>query len=444
MLIGRFNTPAGYPLELFVLSNGHRVLIEKRPTDVISLRSFIQTGSINENPIFASRLYGFPGSPSGLAHLDEHCHFLTTQHFPTKYAWTSAVSDLGAEFNASTSAETIQHELLFNREDITRVLNLHAEEVLNPKYDPELIRLEKTNVINEIGERSRPPIAKIHNKLSELLYDRPDFQTHGRIQDILSTTAQDLERFHQRWVTPTRMLTVISGNVDADSVIDQLERSFGSRPARPDVSANARTQLALGPAEVRSATLTDPELAQSLVNVAFPAPARNQLKDRMTMMLIQTLLNGSPNGLLDEVLKDQTQLASDVSVGYEPLRGTGSFEVLLSTQPGREKEALATTLGTLGRLAIQPLPPEKLSELKNRMVQGFEASLENVETVSMALGEEALSQSLPFYLNFRELANSITQEDVIRVATQYLSPLRYAVVFGVPPQHAGATNQWAP
>src|SRR5688500_2108198 len=69
VLLSTFTSPNGYPISLYTLSNGHRVLIEQRPTDVISLRTFVNAGSINENPYYNSALYGKTGLPTGIAHL---------------------------------------------------------------------------------------------------------------------------------------------------------------------------------------------------------------------------------------------------------------------------------------------------------------------------------------------------------------------------------------
>jgi predicted Zn-dependent peptidase len=51
-----------------------------------------------------------------------------------------------------------------------------------------------------------------------------------------------------------------------------------------------------------------------------------------------------------------------------------------------------------------------------------------------------LSGSLDYYLQFPQWVHSITSQDFIRVAQQYLNPKQYAVAFAVPGSTATATG----
>lgn len=432
-LVSAFTSPEGFPVYLYTLSNGHRVLVEQRPTDIISLRTFINTGSIHENPLYTkSPRYGKTGFPPGIAHLDEHCHFLSTQNFPQKNSWLRTIQKYGARINASTSSELVQHEIAFNREDLPAILALHAESVLRPLYNDAQMAQEKQNVINEMGERTSHPEYKVMSKLSELLFDRPEEQTLGKPQDVLDTTAADLQRFHRTFYTPTNMMTVISGGVDPNMVLSLMNREFGSVPPQFRPGPPAAVQLALRPGEVRHATIHDPQLTYSLINLGFPAPNRLNMRERMAMEFIVDLLGGGPLSLLERQVREQQRLATAVNVGYDPRKATGSLVVQLHTNPGDERKALAATLNGIATLLQYPVHPQKLEEVRSRLIHGFRQGFNNVELATAMMGEEAMNQSLPYYLHYIQLANSIRPEDIVMVAQKYLNPRSYAVVFGVP------------
>jgi zinc protease len=432
-------SPAGYPLAMYVLANGHRVLLENRPnTDVVSIRTFIKTGSINENPIFQSPAYQDTGSPSGIAHLDEHCHFLTTEHFPRPYSWTEKVADYGSDFNASTGMEIIQHELLCNKEDLPSMVAMHGEAVLRPYYQADLISKEKTNVINEIGERSRPAFAKIHNRLMQLMFDRPDFQTHGRIDDINNTTVGDLHAFQRRWYRPSNMVTAMAGNMDVNKTLSLLNRQFGQSPPDATPVKGQQLTLTLPTDKPRHAVMQLPDLVQPLVLVGFPAPGRVSAKDRMAMTFLHILLGVGPSSVLQSTLKTEARLVTDVQVSYDPSQQTGCLEIALDALPGQEMNALNMLLKQLRQLATTPLTPEKLTELKGRITHSFNAAIEQADVSTMSLGEEASYQSLGYFLNFAKLANSMTAADIQRVASQYLASRQYATVLAYPPSSSGA------
>lgn len=422
----------GYPIDCYVLSNGHQVMIEHRPVDIISLRTFVDTGSIVENPMQVSPLYGKTGFPSGIAHLDEHCHFLATQHYPHKNSWSGVVEKLGASYNASTSNEIIQHEIVFNREDLPAMLALHGESVMRPIYKDQDITQEKTNVINEMRQRMVPPEAKVFDKINTLLFDRPGFQTLGSKADVLGTTSADLRRFHEVFYTPDRMVTVISGRVDVPATLALLNRDFGDNPPRKDSRQALTTQLALRPSEIRHATLHDPQLNYSIVHLAFPAPAKTHFKERVAMEFLSVLLGEGPLSLLETEVKNRQRLASLVEVGYMPLKATGSFNIHMEVSPGQEQKTLAATLQTLSSLSHLPVSAYKLQTVRDQLRHRFQNLLAQAQTTTSVMGEEALHGTLPYFMNYMDLLNRITAEDLRQVAQKYLNPYRYAVVFAVP------------
>lgn len=431
-------SPLGNPMTFYTLPNGHRIIVEQRPSDIIGLRTFVNSGSIVENAVYPSGLYRNIGLPSGLAHLDEHCRFLTTENFPVKNSWTAKVDELGGRFNASTSNEFIQHELFFNREDTASMLRLHAESVLRPVYNPQDLKQEQTNVLNEAALRTRRPMNRIYSKLSELLYDRPEIQTLGSQQDILSTTPAHLAAFRHLAYSPTNMVTVISGNVNPAAVLAILGPAFGSNPPRYFGFGNQAVQTAIRPGEVRSAQIVDPQLTNSIVHLGFPAPSQNNYLDRMSMEFLQEMLDGDPSALLPSQIVSNQRLASQLDSGYSPQKQSGDYRINMDVQPGQEQTALAGVLNLLSalpRILSQPATVEPMiASTRDRLVRRHREIQRNVGMMTEALGQEAANNTLPYFMNYEQMANLISAEDLQRAAQKYLNPATYAVVYGLPGQ----------
>lgn len=271
------SSPSGYPLIRYTLPNGHRLFVEQRPTDVIGVRTFVNAGSMLENATRPSPLYANTGLPSGIAHLDEHCHFLATENFPVKNSLNDTLDAMGISNNASTSHETIQHQFFFNREDLVKSLKLHAESILRPIYNPTDVNQEKNNVLNEAALRMRLPHYKLYDKLQELMFDRPFTQTLGSQQDVLRTTPQDFQTFRNLAYAPTNLVTVVSGNVNPDDVLNVLAPEFGSNPPRYSPAAGMALKMALQPGQVRSGIVVDPQFSSSRLFIGFPAPSTRPL-----------------------------------------------------------------------------------------------------------------------------------------------------------------------
>lgn len=433
-----FTSPSGYPVQIYTLRNGHRVVIEQRPTDVVSLRTFINTGSVIENPIKKSPYYQASYFPSGISHLDEHCHFLTTVNYPQKNAWSYVVEKLGADYNATTDREVIQHEIACNPKDLPQIIGMHGESVMRPFYRQSDITQEKTNVLNEMSQRTTPPDAKVWNKMQELLFDRPGFQTLGTQEDVKGTTAEQLYRFHQTYYTPTNMVTVLSGKVDPAQVLPLLEKEFGYNPPRVQPGGVPSIQMTLRPGEIRHATVSDPQLNHSIVNIGFPAPAKGSIKERVAMEFFAHLLGTGPLGLFEANVREgrpDLQITS-IGCGYQPLKATGEFDVMLETQPGKEREALIAVLQTIQMGAQPQVIQARMGQIKELMIQDFLKAISRTESASGIMGEEILHNSLPFFQNYVNLVQSLSVQDILQTAQKYANPSTYAVVFGVPAQQA--------
>lgn len=434
-------SPAGFPLYSYQFANGHRLLIEQRPaTDVVSMRTFIDSGSIYEDPVSPNEIYRHTGFPSGLAHLDEHARFLTTQHFPQKNTWSRVVEEMGTRLNASTDDEIIQHELTFNKEVLPRMVPLHAESVLNPLYDEALLNQERTNVINEAREKTKDLSFKMLDVSLRELFDRERLQTLGSEADVRRTTAKHLEAFHQKYYRPDHMLTVVSGNVNPNEVARLVSDTFGKNPPRSQPVQEQVVQLTLGPKEKRLFTVADPDITLSRVALSFPAPDKRSLKDRLAMELLLMDLASGPYARLERLLSDRLKLGYNLDMFYIPMKNTGMTTLMFQTDPGKEVEALGAALGMMRQVGQDGLSPQTLAELKTRLAHEYRRGLDDVDTVTMVLGEEALHGSGDYYLNFLKGLEQVQPADVQRVAKQFLNPERYVAVFGVPEKQT-ATRQ---
>jgi predicted Zn-dependent peptidase len=423
-------SPFGYPLTLYTLPNGHRIMVEQRPTDVVSLRTFVGTGSILEDGTVASALYRNLGLPPGIAHLDEHAHFVTTEHFPLKNSWRKTLDSYGVYANAHTEHESVNHEILVNREDLAPILKLHAEMVLHPIYTAD-VQQEKNAVTNEIARLDRHPDFRVFSETQRLVFDRPYRQVGGSPQAVNATTPEQMRQFYNLAYTPTHMLTVVSGHVDPEMILNSLAPEFGANPPRNIGVGNQGLQVTLRPNEIRTATVTDPQLTNSLVSIGFPAPSSGNYQERIAMEFLKELLCGDATSLLPEEVVNRQQIALLAQASQLNFKQAGMFQVMLTTPPGREQAALASTLNVIGRLAQTPVSEQTLAQIRDRLIQDFRSRRNDVAGGTKLLGEEGVKNTLLYYQQYVPLANLVRPDDIMAVARKYLDPNRYAVVFGV-------------
>jgi zinc protease len=431
-------------LHHYALPNGHQLLLEQRPSDTVSLRTFINLGSTVEQPVFRDakhhsiydsdpQIDGVPFFYSGLVHYDEHKHFDQTQHYSASNSWTKVVEGYGASLNASTAEEQVQHELHFNREDWVDMFQLHAEQVLHPLYNDTQLTQEKRNVVNEAYERMSHPQVKAQDKLCELLYDRPFFQTLGTKADIDAIDARELQQLFNTYYQPNNMVTVVSGNLTPEQVLPLMQKTFGARPPSPTPPNERGLKLALGSNEVRQITLTHPRLkTQSYVLMGFPGPNYRQLKDRAALEVLLTSLSGDPQSPLQKSMVDDSGKALDVAAALSPYHKTGSVEFTILSNLGFEEDNATQVLNTLAVVGSEGIPQGRLNNTKALLKERYKLMLNSQGDVTYQLGTEALSNSTSYMSDYLKLIDQVSEQDIKRVVNTYLTSRRYAVVYMMP------------
>ena len=448
-LLSTYPLVDGTTVSHYVLGNGHQVLLHQTKSPIVTLRTHINVGSTVEDKVFKqTNIYPNTPFPSGIAHLDEHCHFLSTQHYPEKNAWVQQIEGLGASENASTSEEEVQHELHFNREDLGNVLQLHAEQVLRVTYNDAEITQEKKNVINECSERMNSGMAELYNHGQELLYDRPSFQTLGNRSDILRTKAKDLQAFKQTYYTPTNMLTAISGDITPEEVLPYLNKTFGSVPATPLQGENkASLKLALKPHEVREFTFTSPHFISSgATYLGFKGPDKRNVKDRIAVEVLTNLLANTSLSPMQRAIVDEGQLANSIDCGASAYKQSGDISFLMSSRPGKEHEAVKKLFEVLATVEEKGFTGKDLKQVKEMLSHDYQEALQNGSIVSRCIGSEQLTNSLSFFTDYTKYLNGVpktspeyakygdgvTLADLQRVAKKYLALDSYALVYALP------------
>jgi predicted Zn-dependent peptidase len=423
----------GNSVSHYRLANGHEVYFEKRKDDLASLRTFIRMGSSDENAVFKSPLYKDTGYGSGIAHLDEHCHFLTTQNFPNKNEWVSQIENYGVALNASTSDETVQHELHFNREDLPTMLQLHAEQVLHPKYEEAYIDQERKNVLNEASERLESSTLRLMDKGFELMFDRPiSYQTLGNRDDINSTTAADLKRFFDATYTPQNMVTVLSANVNPESVLPFINKEFGHSKNTAPLNPSG-LEWALQPGEIREQTYTDPKLSGlSLVMLGFRATDNHNPKERAVQEVIENYLTAGDLAPLNRHLVAEKHLAMDVSMVRSNEKKTGLSMFVMHSFEGREQEAANALMHEIEALSQTPISPDRLAKAKTMLIHEQKMSLRYSDDSSYNIGYEALNGSPDYLSRYDQYINHVTTEDIQAYAKKYMNGDSYALVYALP------------
>ena len=137
---------------------------------------------------------------------------------------------------ASIAFDTDAHSLLFSgkflRKNAGNVMNLLAEQIRQPAFDPEVLESLKARKKAYLLKAINNPEFRASNEASRLLYPEghPNykFPIETLIADLENTTIEDIHAFHQEHYGPKSMQLVFAGDVDFHQIMANVELAFAS------------------------------------------------------------------------------------------------------------------------------------------------------------------------------------------------------------------------
>lgn len=212
------------------LDNGLVLHVKEVPGEAVSTRFLVRTGSRDE-----------ADDQQGYAHFLEHMAFNGTESFP-KNEIVSLFGEEGVAFgqhlNAfTTHTHTVYQVDLPSDDKLTNALTWFREIATSLSLDSEEVSKERGVVLGEMRSRSQLNghlDFEIYRLIGEQLYGVKG-EVIGNEDSIQNISERRLRDFYQINYTPNRSEIFIAGNVDATSVVAQVQAMFGKwSPAEKD------------------------------------------------------------------------------------------------------------------------------------------------------------------------------------------------------------------
>jgi predicted Zn-dependent peptidase len=205
-------------IRLDTLANGVRVVTEHMPgLESASLGVWIAAGTRHEH-----------ARENGIAHFLEHMAFKGTKR-RSALQIAEEIEDVGGYLNAYTSREVTAYYGRVLKQDVPLALDVIADIVLNPVFDPREIEVERGVILQEIGQALDTPDDVIFDWLQEVAFpDQPMGRSIlGPAERVRGFSRDDLARFVAQHYTPERMILSAAGAVDHDEIMRLAEAAFG-------------------------------------------------------------------------------------------------------------------------------------------------------------------------------------------------------------------------
>ena len=326
----------------------------------------------------------------GIAHLLEHMAFKgTTRRTARQIA--EEIEAVGGDLNAATSVEATTYYARVLRADVPLALDVLADILSDPTFDPaELIR-EQNVIVQEIGASEDTPDDLVFDRLQMTAF--PD-QAVGRSilgtpQSVRSFTADRLREYLTRNYRAPDMVVAAAGAVDHAMVVEEVERRFGAfqGPAGP-VPPPARFG---GGRNIEARDLEQVHIALALEGVPQRDPAL------FSLQVFTSVLGGGMSSRLFQEVREKRGLCYAIYSFHSPYVDTGMFGLYAGTDAGDAAELMRVVVDQITETADN-INEAEVARAKAQMKAGLLMALESSGARAEQLARQIIAYGRPIPL----------------------------------------------
>jgi len=354
--------------ELHTLSNGFRVVTEYMPElQSASVGVWVTAGGRHE------RL-----EQHGIAHFLEHMAFKGTKMRSAKDI-AEEIANVGGHINAYTSREATAYYARVLRADVPLAVDVIADILLDPVFDPAEMDLERGVILQEIGQTLDTPDEVIFDRLQESAYpDQPmGRDILGPAERVSGFTRRDLVAFVAEHYGPDRMILAAAGAVDHDALVRQAETLFGHLNS-VSLPTHETARYHGGESRVRK------ELEQVHFALAFESPGYRD-PDIYVAQIHAAALGGDMSSRLFQEIRERRGLCYAIFAQCNAFADTGLTAIYAGTGT-EDAERLATlVVDELKRSAVDMSEAEiarARAQMKAGLLMGLECPSNRAERLA--------------------------------------------------------------
>ncbi len=305
------------------------------------------------------------------------------------------------------------------------VAGLMSEVLLTPSFPPNEFEKVKKQYISKLeSEKSNP--SAIAGNVSDVVnfgksHPYGEFLTMTSLNNI---ALEDVISYYNTYWKPNVSYLAIVGDISVSDAKDLVNEYFSSWSKGDMQFHEYADPRPLTRDEV--AFVDVPGAVQSTIQVTYPVRLKPNDPDRIAATVMNSILGGGVfSGYLMQNLREDKGYTYGARSYLQADKFIGSFGAYASVRNEVTDSAIHEILFEMNRLRTENVDADHLQLVKNSMIGSFARSMESPQSLASKI-INITRYNLPedYYSNYIERINSVTIEDIARVAKKYLHPDR--------------------
>ncbi len=408
---------AGSMADKEVLPNGLVLLhAERSALPIVRVVLAIKAGSVVE-----------PSEKAGLSNLTADMLNEGTARRSSREI-SDLIEFVGGELNTSGGEDYITVTLSVLKKDVDLGFDLLSDIVINPAFRDDEIKRRKAVIKSSILQQKEEPRVVASKAFRKAVYgDHPYGRPVEGTEDSLDAiTRQDILDFHKEFYVPNNAILSVVGDITKEEVRSLLERYFKGW-AKKDIVKKPLKEPRHGTAP--RVIKIDKDLTQTNIILGHLGMTREN-PDYYAATVMNYILGGGgfASRLMDDI-RDNKGLSYDVHSFFSANKYSGSFQAGLQTKNRTAHVAVGEILKEMERIRTEPVTDKELSDAKSYLTGSFPLRIDSSKKIAnFLIAVEYYELGLDFVDRYKRLIESVTKDDVLRVANKYLDTKGYVLV----------------
>ncbi len=400
-----------------VLENGMILLLsEKHDIPMVTVSMAIKAGNT-----------AAPTDKPGIASLTAS---LLTQGTARRTAGqiSSEIDFVGGSLSVSGGDDFASAGLRVLKKDLVTGFDLFADVLMNPVFDQKEIDRKVKEILASIRQQKDEPNVVADEVFTKEVFGRNSYgQTNEDVAAYLPklTRQEIVDFYHARYGPKGAVIAVVGDVTEAETVKllnryfkgwKQMERPLPASIEPPRVDKNIVRKI-------------NKDITQANIAMGHLGISRNN-PDYYAVMIMNYILGGGGfSSRLMDTIRDNKGLAYDVHSAVVALKEPGRFEITIQTKNESANEVIAESLKEVGRIRSELVAEKELADAKAYLTGSFPLRMDTSGKIAgMLVSIELYSLGLDYPRKYTGIINSVTREDILRVAKKYLHPDRMVIV----------------
>jgi len=361
-----------------------------------------------------------PSGQEGLAYLTIQGLLLgTSGHTLTQI--NEEMDFMGASLSASPGRDYSSLNLRVLKKDMDKALDIFMEVLTQPAFPDEEIKREIEKTLAAIQTEDDQPGEVAEKEFRKALYLSSPYghPVNGTKESIPKITRESVLRFYKEMFHPNNFILAVIGDITAEEVKARLFPRLEKMQTAEITQIPFDAKYAKGPETIR----INREITQANIILGNEGISREN-PDFYAISVMNYILGGGgfASRLLEEI-RNKRGLAYSVESFFDPGKYPGSFQIVLQTKNTSAREAISLALQQVDLIRKEPVSDKEIEGAKKYLIGSFPMRLDTqAKLANVLLQIQYYGLGLDYPGKYPSLIQSVTKEDVLRVAKKYLQP----------------------